>query len=117
MSCQLSELTSRHHVLTSSVDGEENRPSDQGADEADGGKDLEQSEKQIIVQGRVVKNVIISDAAVVCDPAESTRRWLRSPLTATYQHKVGCRGNFNELTIRGEEECKCEARRRDALWS
>jgi hypothetical protein len=67
-------------LLTSGVDGEENRPSDDSTDQADGEEDLEETQEEIVVQRRVHQDVVIVKTTEVADPSELGVGGLRSVL-------------------------------------
>lgn len=57
-------------LLTSCVDGEKNRPSDDSTNQADCEENLEETQEEIIIQGRVHQDVVIVETTVVLDPSK-----------------------------------------------
>ena len=56
--------------LTSCIDGEKNRPSDDSTNQADCEENLEETQEEVVVQGRVHQDVVIVETTVVLDPSE-----------------------------------------------
>lgn len=52
------------------IDGEQYGPGDEAAEEADNDEQLEEADEQVAVNGLVVEDVLVLDAAKVLDPAE-----------------------------------------------
>jgi hypothetical protein len=67
-----------------SVDGEEDGPCDEAAQEAENNDELEVAHEQEAVNGRVVQNVLVGRAAEVADPSQErgAGRWGLAPVRA-----------------------------------
>lgn len=61
------------HQLTCGIDGEENRPGDDGSNQANGRQDLEEPQEEVVVERVVIEHILVLDAAIILDPAEEAR--------------------------------------------
>jgi hypothetical protein len=56
--------------LTSCVDGEENRPSNESTNETDGEENLEKTQEKVVVQRGVHQDVVIVETTEVANPSK-----------------------------------------------
>ena len=72
----------RFRLLTSGIDGHQDRPCEDCPNDANKSHDLEQPQEEVVVEGRVIEHVSVIQCPEVFDPSEATGRRSRRLLTA-----------------------------------
>ena len=98
--CEQIELLS--FATTSSIDWEEDWPSDAAADKANHHKHLHIAQEQVGVNGLVLKNIGIGDLPGLAEPIEHTGRQCRRALSEKGDISLGhCKLDNNLLLAQG----------------